>query len=193
VLETRLSGLSSLPFGSFLLLMQPIHLAIGVVEGLVTAAAVMFVRDARPDLVPLDPATASGPSRPLGRMGGAALIAAVLLAGIASGFASSKPDGLEWSIDHAQQPGGVHAPEGALHAFFARIQARTGILSDGLEKPAPAATPTDMATAREPWPAVSPRTSLAGLAGAGLTLVVAVLIGLALRALRRTEPARSSE
>jgi len=196
VLETRLSGLSSLPFGSFLLLMQPIHLAIGVVEGLVTAAAVLFVRDARPDLVPLDPRAASASSRPLGRVGGAVLLAAALLAGVVSRFASSKPDGLEWSIDHAQQPGGVHAPEGALHALFARIQSHTGILTDGPEKSAPATTAMGTATASEPWPAVSPRTSLAGLAGAGLTLVLAVLIGFGLRALRRgvgSEPARSPE
>lgn len=38
VLETLFSGKTELPFGAFLLLMQPIHLAIGIVEGLVTAA-----------------------------------------------------------------------------------------------------------------------------------------------------------
>ena len=36
VLETVLSGISSLPFGGFVLLMQPIHLAIGLGEGLLT-------------------------------------------------------------------------------------------------------------------------------------------------------------
>jgi len=41
VIETLLSGKTELPFGSFVLLMQPIHLAIGVVEGLVTAAVVI--------------------------------------------------------------------------------------------------------------------------------------------------------
>jgi cobalt/nickel transport system permease protein len=38
VLETSFSGISDLPFGTFLALMLPIHLAIGLVEGLVTAA-----------------------------------------------------------------------------------------------------------------------------------------------------------
>ena len=33
VLETLLSDKSELPFGTFLLMMQPIHLAIGIVEG----------------------------------------------------------------------------------------------------------------------------------------------------------------
>ncbi|MEJ2040022.1 MAG: energy-coupling factor ABC transporter permease, partial [Desulfosarcinaceae bacterium] len=51
VLETVFSGISELPFGTFVLLMQPIHLAIGIVEGLVTAAVVGFVWKARPELV----------------------------------------------------------------------------------------------------------------------------------------------
>jgi len=50
VIETLLSGKTELPFGSFVLLMQPIHLAIGVVEGLVTAAVVIFVWRTRPEL-----------------------------------------------------------------------------------------------------------------------------------------------
>ena len=51
VLETVLSGKTELPFGTFVLLMQPIHLAIGVVEGLVTAAVVSFVWKARPEII----------------------------------------------------------------------------------------------------------------------------------------------
>src|SRR5450759_5154608 len=37
VMETLFSGISELPFSTFVLMMQPIHLAIGIVEGLVTA------------------------------------------------------------------------------------------------------------------------------------------------------------
>ena len=51
VLETSLSGIVELPFGAFLALMQPIHLAIGLVEGAVTAAVLLFVYDARPALL----------------------------------------------------------------------------------------------------------------------------------------------
>ena len=51
VLETFFSGISDLPFATFLLLMQPIHLAIGIVEGLVTAAVVVFVWKARPEIL----------------------------------------------------------------------------------------------------------------------------------------------
>ena len=51
VLETTLSGVSQLPFATFALLMQPIHLAIGIVEGVVTAAVVTFVWQARPEVL----------------------------------------------------------------------------------------------------------------------------------------------
>ena len=51
VLETSLSGITELPFGAFCGLMQPIHLAIGLVEGLITAAVLVFVFESRPELL----------------------------------------------------------------------------------------------------------------------------------------------
>ena len=60
VLQTMLSGRTELPFGEFVMLMQPIHLAIGVVEGLVTAAVISLVRRSHPEL--LRPVT----TRPIG-------------------------------------------------------------------------------------------------------------------------------
>ena len=59
VLETWFSGISALPFPTFLLLMQPIHLAIGIVEGLVTATVVAFVWKARPEILEMAPPAAS--------------------------------------------------------------------------------------------------------------------------------------
>lgn len=50
-LETWLSGLSELPLSAFMLLMQPIHLAMGVVEGFITSAVVTFVEQAQPDIL----------------------------------------------------------------------------------------------------------------------------------------------
>ena len=49
--ETYLSGVSSLPFGAFLAAMLPIHLAIGLVEGLITAAVLCFIYESRPELL----------------------------------------------------------------------------------------------------------------------------------------------
>jgi cobalt/nickel transport system permease protein len=95
VCETSLSGVSELPFRPFLLAMVPIHLAIGLVEGLVTAAVLTFVLRVRPDVV--DPASSPAPTV-TSRLGAAFLAAALLLGGVVSWFASKRPDGLEWSI-----------------------------------------------------------------------------------------------
>lgn len=89
VVQTSLSGLIELSPVTFLLLMQPIHLAIGVIEGLATAVVLLFVM--RAGIVPHD----STGSR---KMALAILISGLLLAGVASLFASTQPDGLEWAL-----------------------------------------------------------------------------------------------
>jgi hypothetical protein len=98
VLETTASGVTDLAFSSFLVVMLPIHLVIGVVEGVVTAAVVLFVQRAEPELL-----ARSAQRR---RLGGLRLrpvviglaVAALVAAGVLSWFASTDPDGLEWSI-----------------------------------------------------------------------------------------------
>ena len=98
VMETVSSGISSLPFGAFLAVMQPIHLAIGVVEGVVTASAISFVYTARPEM--LQGAMTSGATtvRPIRNVLLGFLAAAVITGGVLSLSASNHPDGLEWSI-----------------------------------------------------------------------------------------------
>jgi cobalt/nickel transport system permease protein len=94
VLETAASGISTLPPGAFAALMLPIHLPIGVVEGLVTAAVVLAISRVRPELVAASPRVAPGSLKPVAL---SLLAAAVLAAGVLSWFASTRPDGLEWS------------------------------------------------------------------------------------------------
>ena len=99
VLETSLSGITDLPFGSFLALMQPIHLAIGLVEGLITAAVLVFVYDSRPEL--LQGVEFSGErtaKRSLRSVVAILAIVAVAVGGGLSLLASSNPDGLEWAL-----------------------------------------------------------------------------------------------
>ncbi|MBE0472934.1 energy-coupling factor ABC transporter permease [Rhodoferax sp.] len=97
VMQTHWSGISSLPVAAFIWLMQPIHLAIGIGEGLATAALIVFVRQARPDLLAVGVHRAPGAASPV-VIGVAAV--ALLTAAVLSWFASSKPDGLEWAIAH---------------------------------------------------------------------------------------------
>ncbi len=178
VLQTVASGISSLPFATFLLLMQPIHLAIGVVEGLATAAVLLFIRRSRPDL--LDEAAPRPASlRPL--------LASLTVAALAAGgalawFASTQPDGLEWSIEHASGAVELPAPQTGVHAALAAVQQRLAFLPDyALPRSAQAMEKQDSPA----WPDVDAETSLAGIVGALLTLAVVWLAAAWLKRTRR--------
>ncbi len=182
VLETMASGISELPFRTFLLLMQPIHLAIGLVEGVVTAAVVTFVWKARPEV--LQAAALNSP------MKGVSLrkvllglgIAAVITGGALSWFASSYPDGLEWSMARTSGKEELEAPGDGIHGALASLQEKLAFLPDYGFRPQRAAE-NSQAEAEEPdhWPSVDPGTTVSGLVGGGLTLILAGLIGFALR------------
>ena len=99
VLETSLSGITELPFGAFAALMQPIHLAIGFIEGLITAAVLCFVYEARPELLRnVDAAQAGGAKRSLKTVVVILAVCALVVGGGLSLLASGSPDGLEWAL-----------------------------------------------------------------------------------------------
>lgn len=100
VAETTFSGITELPFVTFCAIMQPIHLAIGLVEGLITAAVLAFVFESRPELlqnVPLEHRENVGFCSLKTTLIVLAAVTA-LVGGILSPFASANPDGLEWSL-----------------------------------------------------------------------------------------------
>lgn len=100
VLETSLSGITELPFGAFLALMQPIHLAIGLIEGLITSAVLCFVYSARPELLrEIDETGISlEPRRSLKSVVAILAVVALVVGGGLSLLASGNPDGLEWAL-----------------------------------------------------------------------------------------------
>jgi cobalt/nickel transport system permease protein len=100
VIETQLSGIIALPFTTFLFLMQPIHLAIGIAEGIITAAVLCFVYKMRPEIMESVHGETAIQSGVLVRNVFITLaVAAALTGGILSLFASSYPDGLEWAVE----------------------------------------------------------------------------------------------
>ena len=109
VLETTLSGITELPFGAFCALMQPIHLAIGLVEGLITTAVLTYVYETRPELVRdvdlSEEAAAGKSSKSLGTVIVTLALAALIVGGVFSHFASSNPDGLEWALFGNEEAG----------------------------------------------------------------------------------------
>ena len=99
VLETSLSGITELPFGAFVALMQPIHLAIGLIEGLITTAVLLFVFESRPELLQdVAPAEGATAKRSLKAVVAVLAVVALLVGGGLSLLASSNPDGLEWAL-----------------------------------------------------------------------------------------------
>jgi cobalt/nickel transport system permease protein len=135
VLETSASGIAELPFSAFAILMQPIHLAIGIVEGLVTAAILVFVHNARPEILAAA-AYGGGQNAIYGgeRRSARKVIVVFAVIAIACGIglsllASSHPDGLEWSV--AQVAGSPELEsQGAAANAFAAIQERFSFMPD---------------------------------------------------------------
>ena len=104
VLETTLSGFTELPFGAFVALMQPIHLAIGLIEGVVTAAVLVFVYESRPELL-RDVETTGTAKRSLKATIAILAVVAAVVGGGLSLVASSNPDGLEWALFGNEEAG----------------------------------------------------------------------------------------
>ena len=182
VLLTLFSGITSLPFGTFAALMLPIHLAIGVLEGIVTAAVLCFVFKMRPELID---AAQSG-----GQLGGVSVkkvvitlaILAVLTGGALSLFVSSNPDGLEWSVERTLEnaSGGsvsiegiedIEGGDGAVHTGAAGVQDNTAFLPD-------------YAFADDPENVAG--TSLSGIVGAAITFAAAGAAGLVITKVKKS-------
>jgi len=190
VMETVFSGISELPFSAFVMIMQPIHLAIGVVEGLVTAAVLSFVWKARPEVMEL-----AAVHQPIGQMPMKKVffglgIAAVLTGGVLSWFASSSPDGLEWSMLKVSGKEQLEGTTG-VHHFLGALREKTAFLPDyrfrkAQHEGAAAEGATKEEEASPAWPAPDAGTSVSGIVGGALTLLVAMAIGFLLK--RRTRP-----
>ncbi len=183
VMETMLSGKSELPFGTFVLLMQPIHLAIGVVEGFITAGVINYVRSARPEI--LESIAASRPLNPavsMKKVVTAFVILAVITGGALSWFASTHPDGLEWSIKKVTGKTDLAEQEQGIAPVIKGIQGKTAFLPDYNFKPA--GNEPKKEEADPSWPNVETGTSVAGIIGAGMVLGFILLIGAGIRAVR---------
>ena len=112
VAESALSGSTSADVGLFASLMQSIHLAIGIVEGLFTAAVILIAQRTQ-----------------FSKMFSYSISAlALILAGVISQFASSKPDGLEWSLINMSDSF-VAQTQGYIYSISELIQSKAAILA----------------------------------------------------------------
>ena len=174
VLQTFFSGITELPFGTFVVLMLPIHVVIGLIEGIVTAAILCFVYKMRPEIID---STLSGNS-----LGGVSTkrilvilaVLAIVIGGVLSLFASSNPDGLEWAIGRTtEQVLGVETEleaEGGIFDGAAGVQEGTAFLPD-------------YAFASDPENTVG--TSVSGIVGAAVTFIMAGASGLVITRVKK--------
>jgi len=167
VLMTTLSGITELPFVTFVALMQPIHLVIGVIEGIITAAVLCFIHKMRPEII-----ESANTGESLVKVSTEKVIimiaaAAVLLGVVVSLFASEYPDGLEWAIgrttEHSTGTETEIEAEGGIYDVTSAIQDTTAFLPD-------------YEFAGDPENALG--TSVSGLIGAAVTFGIAAATGL---------------
>jgi cobalt/nickel transport system permease protein len=205
VLETTGSGIAALPFSAFLVLMQPIHLAIGVVEGIVTAAILNFVYAARPDILTTAAYGSAAPAlanRRPAKSPNPGVAEATSVSSIASGnkrtdspktviivfaciavilgvgislFASAYPDGLEWSMERVAGTTELETGESTVFSALAGVQERLSFMPD-----------YDFADGE------GAGTSAAGIIGAALVFVIAGAAGLIIRAYKKHRRAKTA-
>jgi cobalt/nickel transport system permease protein len=193
--QAAISGVLKINPVHFLGVMLGVHLVIGFIEGLITFAVVAYLRQVRPAALGL-PVADDGAQLGRGAVLTTLLVTAALLAGVVSWFASSHPDGLEWSYLEHRYKGSeeaVAAP-GETVARVESLQARWSLLPDytkreaalGEEQTEPEETRDDGSAGA--WPSVSGWGSLAGLIGTAVTLGVVYLVALGVRRRHRRAP-----
>ncbi|MEW6660704.1 MAG: energy-coupling factor ABC transporter permease [Thermodesulfobacteriota bacterium] len=186
VLETWFSGISELAFTTFVLLMLPIHLGIGIVEGLVTAAVVSFVWKAHPHTLTMAQSHTQAHTHSHAPLVLGLALFALVAGGMLSWFASTHPDGLEWSIKGVSGKEELEASKEGVHGAMAWIQEKLAFLPDyDFRKPegekGAKAEGEKGEKKGESWPEVSAGKSLSGVLGAAMTLLLVGVIGLGLR------------
>jgi cobalt/nickel transport system permease protein len=177
VLQTLLSGITALPFGAFAALMLPVHLAIGLVEGIVTAAILCFVYQTRPEIIVVAAAGGQLGGIPLKKTLAALAALTIVAGGVLSLFASANPDGLEWAIGKTAAVFGAETEltaQGAIFDSAASLQEGTAFLPD-------------YAFAADPENAAG--TPVSGLVGAAITCALAWAAGAVIARVKKRKKA----
>lgn len=167
--QTHLSGVLAVPFWYFLLVMLALHVIIALIEALITFVVVLYILRIRPDAIAIDLSHLrdARPRAGARAMTASLLIAALVLGGIGSLFASESPDALEMltSTEATSRPM-IQPSDDALIEQADQVHERLAPMPD------------------YQVPNLGPvlGTSLSGVIGTIVTLVVVWLIGRTIRA-----------
>ncbi|QUI22273.1 PDGLE domain-containing protein [Vallitalea pronyensis] len=168
VAQTWFSGRTELPLSTFLLFMQPIHLAIGIVEGMITGLIVSYLYSQNAAFIYAhqqsdDVKTAMKPKRHLVMK---VMVAALVVGGLISLFASSNPDGLEWAVFKTANTEEVANESTVIH-WLERAQEQISFMPDyGFG----GRMSSDKA-----------ETSVSGIVGSFITLGIVLLLGIGIK------------
>jgi len=177
VLETFLSGKTELPINTFLLLMQPVHLAIGIVEGLMIFSVISFIRKSKPEILETVNEKESA-SLSLKTLIIILITVTILTSGFFSWFASSNPDGLEWSMFKTSGKETLDT-KGPLFEALNTFQEKTALFPDYSLK-----GENNLST--------NVNTSIAGIIGGLITLFLVLLLGFSIRFLNQRNKVHST-
>jgi cobalt/nickel transport system permease protein len=193
-IEAGISGVLQVPVRQFLAVMIGVHLIIALGEGAITFAVIAYLRHVQPELMGLETTDSPGAARRPGYavVTASLLVTALLIAGVVSWFASTWPDGLEWSYrEHRYQAAEQNVRnESPLIAAVDQWQSKWSLMSDYTKRAAPLGELSSARTALavegmagSAWPNLDGWRSLAGVLGTTITL--SMLYG-ASRMIRRT-------
>lgn len=188
VLQTLVSDKSELPFWAFTYMMLPAHLAIGLAEGFITAGVVNYVRSNRPEIlesVYVSKPIATGVS--IKRIGISFLVLAAIIGGALSWVASAKPDGLEWSIERISGKPELPDSEVGIASSLKKLQDKTALLPGYNFKAIDKTITGKRVVKGDALPEVDSGTSLSGILGSVMVLIIVLLIGIGLKTVTRNK------
>jgi len=178
--QAALAGRLTIPVTHFMAVMVGVHLIIGAIEGVITFAVVAYLRQVRPAAMGLQtpPGFVAGLSRKA--VAASLVVTALLVAGVLSWFASSHPDGLEWSYMEHRYGGTetiIKPPSDAVAAVD-ELQSRYSPMPDYTRR---AAEESAEETVEGAWPNVDGWGSLAGVIGTVMTLMIVYALSILLK------------
>ena len=189
VIQTMLSGRSELPFSTFVMVMQPVHLAIGLVEGVVTAGVINFIRAARPEM--LDSVSSTLPlssNVSMKKILAVIFVTAILTGGMLSWFASANPDGLEWSIEKVFGRPELPEQKNGIAPALKKIQENTAFLPDyNFKTGEHRADSQESGKEDKTLPSAEAGTSISGILGSVIVLSLILLIGFGIKVVRKKQ------